>query len=104
LCQEAQEGAKASAGIQKVFRRGGRTPRRDAKGKGPRRRRRRGCDFTDESRKAVLQYATRTGFADYLQSLGDVPKAANARAAAMHNHACKHSKAQQTEHMLAQVF
>jgi hypothetical protein len=32
-----------------------------------------------KSRKATLQYATRMGFADYLQSLGDVPKAANAR-------------------------
>jgi hypothetical protein len=57
-----------------------------------------------KSRKVVLQFATRTGFADYLQSLGDVPKAANARAAAMRDHAHERLKAQQTEHALTQVF
>jgi hypothetical protein len=60
-----------------------------------------------KSRKATLQYATRMGFADYLRSLGDVPKAANARAAAMCDRVQDRSKArngQQMERSLVQVF
>ena len=45
--QEAWEAAKASTGLWKVFRRRGKISRRDKKGKEPRRRRKRGCDFPD---------------------------------------------------------
>lgn len=34
-------------------------------------------------KKTALEYAVSTGLADYLRSVGDVPVAANARAAAM---------------------
>ena len=44
---EAWEGAKAFTGLWKVFRRCRRILARDKKGKGPRRRRKRGCDFPD---------------------------------------------------------
>ena len=33
-------------------------------------------------KKTALEYAARTGLADYLRSIGEVPEAANARAAA----------------------
>ena len=41
-------------------------------------------------KKTALEYAARTGLTNYLRSIGEVPEAANARAAAMCEHARKH--------------
>ena len=38
-------------------------------------------------KKTELEYAARTGLPNYLQSIGEVPVTANARATAMHEHA-----------------
>lgn len=40
-----------------------------------------------KSKKLALEYTSRTQLADYLRSIGDIPVAANARAAALHQRA-----------------
>src|SRR6266571_9393689 len=50
------------------------------------------------SHKSMLQHAARTHLANFLRAIGDVPVAANARAAAMHQRARERQTTRRNQH------